>query len=248
MRPDGDPDDYGLPHVDVVVPDDPRDLHRDVLAYHRELRRDRRRARLRRVFGPVTRFGVAIPIIAGALLVALVSGVLLTTFGPRPMPRPTAALLNPHPTGKPGEVGGPLPEGRVTVVEGRPTEVSAREAIHPGVIGIAAPGCGCARTIADLAARTQPFQLNFWLVGHPYGGVTGERMSRELQTLGREVHAGSVQRVRDDRGLLAGAYAPGRPTGVTLVLVDTVGTVTDIVRDARPTPELQAKIKKLTES
>ncbi|WP_262402492.1 hypothetical protein [Actinomadura sp. CNU-125] len=42
MRSDGDPDpdDYGLPRVDIVVPDDARELDRDVVAYRREERGD----------------------------------------------------------------------------------------------------------------------------------------------------------------------------------------------------------------
>ncbi|HEY8479887.1 MAG TPA: hypothetical protein VIL71_08675, partial [Spirillospora sp.] len=92
MRPDGDdqePDDYGLPRVDVVVPDDARELERDVLAYRREQRRQRRRRRIRRLTRPLTRFGIAVPIIAVALLMALLSGILMTAFGPKPAPRPT---------------------------------------------------------------------------------------------------------------------------------------------------------------
>ncbi|MFD0540170.1 hypothetical protein ACFQY7_46675 [Actinomadura luteofluorescens] len=119
MRPDGgdpEPDDYGLPRVDVVVPDDARELERDVAAYHRERRRRRRRARARRLYRPLTRFGVAVPIIAGALLVALLSGVLMTAFGPRPAPRPTTAQLAPRPTASPGRVGGLLPDRRVDLV------------------------------------------------------------------------------------------------------------------------------------
>ena len=41
-------DDGNLPPVNIVVPDDARELDRDVLAYHRELRARRRRQRLTR--------------------------------------------------------------------------------------------------------------------------------------------------------------------------------------------------------
>ena len=48
-------DDGGLPPVNIVVPDDARDLDRDVLAYRRELRAKRRRQRIMRLFGPLNR-------------------------------------------------------------------------------------------------------------------------------------------------------------------------------------------------
>lgn len=117
MRPDGgdpEPDDYGLPRIDVVVPDDARELERDVVAYRREERRRRRRERTRRLARPFTRFGVAIPIIAGALLVALLSGVLMTAFGPRPAPRPTGAQLAPRPPRAPARSAGCCRTGRWT--------------------------------------------------------------------------------------------------------------------------------------
>ncbi|WP_067475739.1 hypothetical protein [Actinomadura hibisca] len=246
MRPDGDPDDYGLPHVDVVVPDDARELARDVLAYQRERRQLRRRARLRRLLRPVTRFGVVVPLIAGALLVALVSGALMTTFGPRPMPRPSAALLNPHPSASPGRVGGWLPEGRVELDGARPEPVDVRAALRPGVIGIAAPGCGCARAVDELAGKAREFELNFWLVGDPRGS-TPERVRKEMRSLRSASHRGAPQIVLDAKGLLAAAYAPqGRAAGLTAVLVEDEGVVTAVVPGAQPGPLLTDKIKALS--
>ena len=45
-------DDGNLPPVNIVIPDDARELDRDVLAYRRELRAKRRRQRLLRLFRP----------------------------------------------------------------------------------------------------------------------------------------------------------------------------------------------------
>ena len=42
------------PPLDIQIPDDARELDRDVLAYHRELRAKRRRNRLRRLAGPLS--------------------------------------------------------------------------------------------------------------------------------------------------------------------------------------------------
>src|SRR5215831_20438715 len=109
----GDPgrDDYGLPPVDIEVPDDARELARDVQAYHRELRARRRQHLAKRFYGPVTRDGMVLPLLAGCLALTLLAATLLTVFTARqaaislrpPRPgtshaarpsRPGAALLN----------------------------------------------------------------------------------------------------------------------------------------------------------
>ena len=55
------------PPLDIQVPDDARELDRDVLAYHRELRAQRRRNRLRRLGGPFAAHGTLMPLLASIL-------------------------------------------------------------------------------------------------------------------------------------------------------------------------------------
>ncbi len=83
------------PPLDVQIPDDARDLDRDVLAYHRELRARRRRHRLRRLAGPFAGQGTILPVLASILAVCLVAGAMLSvaTFSPAPAP-----ATRPHPT------------------------------------------------------------------------------------------------------------------------------------------------------
>src|SRR5262252_4548808 len=78
----GDPgrDDYGLPPVDIEVPDDARELDREVQAYHRELRSLRRRLLARKLYGPLTRDGMVLPLLAGCLALTLLAATLLTVF------------------------------------------------------------------------------------------------------------------------------------------------------------------------
>jgi hypothetical protein len=92
----------------IQVPDDARELDRDVLAYHRELRARRRRARLRRLAGPFAGHGTIMPLLASILAVCLVAGAMLSvaTVSPanaptRPSPpqRPTATASPPRPAG-----------------------------------------------------------------------------------------------------------------------------------------------------
>ncbi|WP_433476734.1 hypothetical protein ACQPZP_06550 [Spirillospora sp. CA-142024] len=254
MRPDGgdpEPDDYGLPRVDVVVPDDARELERDVVAYRREERRRRRRARTRRLVGPLTRFGVAIPIIAGALLVALLSGVLMTAFGPRPAPRPSGAQLAPRPSASPGRVGGLLPDEKVDLVTGDRTPARLRD-LRPGVIGIVPPAYRCENVVAELAGRTQQYKLNFWLVADPRpAGGRKPTSLKDLKACAGTAHNGAPLILEDRGGVLAGAYAPapGTPgptgTGLTAVFVEPDGVVTEVARGPQPGPELTGRVESL---
>lgn len=76
MEPGGDAR-WDEPPLGVVIPDDARDLERDVIAYHRELRALRRRRRLRRVMP--AHAGI-MPLIASILAVCLVAGMMLSVF------------------------------------------------------------------------------------------------------------------------------------------------------------------------
>ena len=85
--------------LDIQIPDDARELDRDVLAYHRELRAMRRRNRLRRLAGPFAPFaarGSVMPLLASILAVCLVAGAMLSvaTFSPATPP----ADRTPSPT------------------------------------------------------------------------------------------------------------------------------------------------------
>jgi hypothetical protein len=75
------------PPLDIEVPDDARELERDVLAYHRELRAQRRRKRLRRLTAPFGQ-GTILPLLASILAVCLVAGAMLSvaTFSPAATP------------------------------------------------------------------------------------------------------------------------------------------------------------------
>ena len=87
MNPGGESG-WDEPPLDIQIPDDARELDRDVLAYHRELRARRRRSRLRRLAAPFGRPGTIMPLLAGILAVCLVAGAMLSvaTFSPQVAP------------------------------------------------------------------------------------------------------------------------------------------------------------------
>jgi cytoskeletal protein RodZ len=95
------------PPLDIQIPDDARELDRDVLAYHRELRAQRRRNRLHRLTSPFAGQGTVMPLLASILAVCLVAGAMLSvaTFSPAATapadhttrPSATAGAVSPSP-------------------------------------------------------------------------------------------------------------------------------------------------------
>jgi hypothetical protein len=135
------------PPLDIQIPDDARELDRDVLAYHRELRAQRRRNRLRRLAGPFAAPGTAMPLLASILAVCLVAGAMLSvaTFSPatppaEQTPRPTTAASTVRPA--------PLPSSAPASASARPSgthragrSVSpSASSTRPGPSGSGSPG------------------------------------------------------------------------------------------------------------
>lgn len=242
MRHDGgdfDQDDYGLPRVDVVVPDDARELDRDLLAYRREQRRSRRLAAWRRAARPFTRHGVAVPVIAAALIVALVSGILITVLGPRSSPRVSHGRIADSPSAGPGAAGGPLPSGTVFIGD-EPVPLAD---LGPGVIAIVPAACRCDSTVTELARQTLSARLKFTLTAdRRESAESAEQALKELRRLQKRADKGVIE-VADDRdGVLADGYAA---SGLTTLLVRPDGIVNEIHRDLRPGTDLRAGLSRL---
>lgn len=134
MNLGGDPerDDFGLPPVDIEIPDDARELDRDVQAYRREQRALRRRQRRMRLGAPLTRDGVVLPLLASCLVLALIAGTLLTVFtagpgGERNLPGATGG----------GNIGPPVSTGA-----GNGANVGASHSAAGGNTGAAGNGGG----------------------------------------------------------------------------------------------------------
>ncbi len=87
MNPGGESG-WDEPPLDIQIPDDARELDREVLAYHRELRARRRRSQLRKLARPFAGQGTVMPLLASILAVCLVAGAMLSvaTFSPATAP------------------------------------------------------------------------------------------------------------------------------------------------------------------
>ena len=216
MDPSSDPgrDEYGLPRVDIEIPDDARDLDRDVQAYYRELRVRRRRMRVRRLTRPLTRHGMVIPLVAGCLALTLLSGTLLTLLAGRqatPAPIRTSAATRTTPSSAPPK---PLPDVPV-IVNGQ--SVGLRTLV-PAVLAWVPAACGCAMALRQLAGQAAAAHVGFYMVG------TGRAVA-ELSELAVEAkQQPSRVDVADTTDALGITYSPA---GLTAILAGGSGTVAE---------------------
>jgi hypothetical protein len=241
----GDPerDDFGLPPVDIEIPDDARDLDRDVQAYHRELRALRRRRRVRRLHRPLTRDGMVLPLLAGCLVLALISGTLLTLFsaGQADVPglpgqvaaRPaasgtasgTASAVPPAvtaPAGTPAAAGqgvGPLPASPV-VIAGQTRQLGS---LSLAVLALVPAGCQCTAALRDLVKQAATARVPLYLVAAGTG-------FRQLSRLAARARWRTALVADDVHNVLGPAY---QPRGLTAILVRADGSVALVRRGLR---------------
>jgi hypothetical protein len=158
-------DDYGLPPVDIEIPDDARELARDVQAYHRELRSRRWRHLARRLYGPLTRDGVVLPLLAGCLALTLVAATMLTVFTAR---QPTASLRPQRPAAGTGSQAPALATAAlvhtILFAAGQATPLNTL----PGqvvVLALIPPRCNCLAGLQELTVAAWKARTLVYLVG-----------------------------------------------------------------------------------
>jgi hypothetical protein len=228
VNPGSEPerDDTGLPPIDIEIPDDARELERDVLAYQRELKAQRRRSRSSRMRGLLTRNGIAMPLLACCLIFALITGTLLTVF--------TASGIDQGLPGAPGsgKPGGPAPTGSTGVpgagaaiipaiypAASLPTDkitvankVEQLRNLRSAAFLLVPRNCGCAPTLAAVATLMTRSQVTTLLVAAP--GVPAQELKAATEN--------GAALAADPSGALRHNYPP---VGLTAVLVARNGTV-----------------------
>jgi hypothetical protein len=254
----GDPgrDDYGLPPVDIKVPDDARELDRDVQAYHRELRSLRRRMLARRLTGPLARDGMVLPLLAGCLALTLLAATLLTVFtvgqgaigqgqGPVGGPFTHPAFARPGATSPAaggsgaslgpaiGRPGGPLPDTMV-LVDGQQMHLTDLTGQFVVVLALIPPACRCLRDLRQLTAQAGGAGAQTYLVG-----VRGADVSQ----LSNQVGLGASHTVEDTEGLLPALYRDS--TMLTAVVVDKDGSVAHLVTGKHGFQIIKAQVQAL---
>jgi hypothetical protein len=232
----GDPerDDYGLPPVDIEIPDDARELDRDIQAYHRELRVQRRHRLARRLGGPLTRDGMVLPLLASCLALTLLAGTLLTMFtARRALPSTMQTTGVPRPA-RPavGQVGGLLPEASVTLGS---SQSAALRDFHPSVLALVPVGCRCAAAARQLSRQAAAASVTLYFVAAGSAVVQARSLARRSGLSGDHV-------ITDSRDAMGGTY---QTAGLTAVLVDKDGAVHSIQRDLGPAVQLEGSLRAL---
>jgi hypothetical protein len=215
-----------LPPADIVVPDDARELAAEALTVQRELRVERARAAVARLFHTRRwrRFGLSGPLIIAVLLVVGLVGSTLGVLRPRQATDGPAALPLARAAAPAGQVGGLLPAAEISV-DGAPG--SSRD-LRPAVVVIGAPGCDCERQLDALFAQIQSYELRMYLLGEA--------------ELAHRVGNGTAAAVVDNTGSLSATFGGA---GITAVLVHADGVIRAVHRDLPPEARLEPELAPL---
>jgi hypothetical protein len=240
---DPDRDDFGLPPVDIEIPDDARELDRDVQAYQRELRALRRRQRARRLRAPLTREGMVLPLLAGCLILALITSTLLIMFAadqtgmpeqPGHVAAPTAPAKRPAARSRPttGQVNQPLPAGEI-MIAGKPVALSALTGHAPVVLALVPEDCNCAPALHAVTAEAAQAHVPVYL-------VAASGAEQQLPGLAAQADSGQASLADDASNLLSRAYGPG----LRAILVRPNGLVASVAQP--PWPGLPTALRQLS--
>lgn len=201
-------DDGGLPPLNIEIPDDARELARDVLAYHRELRARRRRERILRLLRPFgfIRHGTIFPLIATCVAMSMLIGAMLSVMTISPASAPTLDT-SPPPQNH-------LPAGDVQLGS---NSVPARS-LTDSVLVLIPPTCGCGTTLEMLAEQSTRAHVGIYFV---YRAPTSSALTR-MAGLTTRYGEGVARTVADVSGFLFYAF---EPYSLTALLVRHDGTV-----------------------
>jgi hypothetical protein len=229
-------EDGNLPPVNVVIPDDARELDRDVLAYRRELRARRRRQRLMRLSRPfrLPEFGgqaAIIPLIAACLAISLVGGALLSvvTMSPASAPTLSAPRTSSQPAGPAGDLT-KLPTGTVQL-NGRTVPVRS---LVTSTIALVPADCGCGAELSRLAGQAVAAHVSLYFAG-------AGQVIPQLPALVTRYGDGAAVATADYDSVLSAAY---RPAGLTVLLVFKDATA-EVFRTLPASPQLASTLREL---
>ena len=257
MNLGGEPerDDSGLPPVDIEVPDDARELDRDVQAYRREMRARRRRERRMRLHGPLTRDGVVLPLLASCLVLALIAGTLLTVFTAGPngegdLPRqprsPNAAASRPLSSSRSGSPAASANSGAGGLSDS-PTAAASKqlpdEPIVSGgqrvlltslvnreslVIALLPAKCACLASVQRLADQVRQAGLRMYLVSAKGQLSTVQPLQRKVKAILAEDVSGALYHDYAPHGLTALLVQPGGKVGTVALSGQTFRLTTQL--------------------
>jgi len=232
-------DDGSLPPVNVVIPDDARELDREVLAYRREMRAKCRRQRVLRLVQPFNRpeFGghaAIVPLIAICLALTLVGGALLSVATMGPAAAPTVSSSSP-PAVTPSAAGSltKLPAGSIQL-DG---QVRPARSLISSAIALVPPDCACGTALLRLANQAKAADVGLYFV------ATGAAIS-QLPMLTARYGDDKAEAAIDLHGVFGTAY---HPVGLTVLLVFSDATA-EVHRDLKANFQFATPLSALTQA
>jgi hypothetical protein len=207
-RDDGNP-----PPVNIVIPDDARELDRDVLAYHREQRARRRRQRLVRLLGPLRSResggqAAILPLAATCVALSMLAAAMLSVVALNPASAPTLpappSSVGPLVPPRPGALTR-LPAGTVQL-DGRAKPVRS---LTSSALALVPAGCDCGQDLSRLADQATTAHVDLYFIG------VGAAIP-QLPDLTARYGGGTAKAVSDTGDVLAAAF---HPDGLTVLLV-----------------------------
>jgi len=227
-------DDGNLPPVNIVIPDDARELDRDVLAYRREMRAKRRRQRFLRFFQPfrTSELGghaAVIPLIAICLAICLVGGALLSVATMSPASAPTLNSAQ-------GTAPAVVPTGELTELPGGSVQLEGRtvpvRSLTSSVIALIPANCDCGLGLQRLAGQAIDAHATLYF-------AAGGQALAQLAGLTARYGRGAAVAVTDSDNVLTDRY---RPSGLTVLLVfkdATAELLRNLTADFQYTPVMR---------
>lgn len=227
-----DPDDYGLPPVDVEIPDDASELDRDVQAYRREQRQRRRERRLRAVVHPILRYGPVPPLVAVVLVIVAAAATLMTVLAPQAVEPVHPRNSGGQSVAPVGRVGGRMPEGWLRV-DGKSKPLRD---VSAAVLVTMPRRCRCGPAVARLAWQARQVPITVYLVSE---GAAKMDVADAARRAGQGVVVAG-----DPKDVLARTY---HPKGLSAILVHTDGIVGGVRTrlTARSSDRMRGDLRKL---
>lgn len=215
MNPGSEPerDDTGLPPVDIEIPDDARELDRDVQAYYREQRARRRHLRSRRFHGVLSRDSMVVPLLICCLVFALISGTLLTLFTATSIDQglPGAgvgSIVAPVAISAPGLADDAIAVGGKRHLVG---------SIGPAVLLMVPAKCSCNAAAGQVASLAQGAKVAAYVLYTGQGSAHASQLASEL--------GDGIGTAQDVTGSLDKGYP-----GLTAFMVTAQGLVSYVPR------------------
>lgn len=226
-RPDDEP--AGIPPewADFVVPDDPSELDEESRAVRTQLYGAPHRSGVRgrsasRRWWRHEPSGLLVLVVLVVTLFIASLGVFVQPGPPKaPAPRPLA-----QPTAVPGAAGALVPD--LALAAGRSGSIRLRN-VRPAVLVVVPTPCDCAALVTDVITSTAASRLKVLIVGQQGDPELPNTAPRSRVSSGT-----------DTGGRLAAAYRAGSTPLVLFVRSD--GTVSRVMRDARPGAELHQEV------